>query len=72
MRTFCYATVSLVAILAIGCAPKTATPPTGATAEPAREIEIDAPGVKVEAGGGKGVEVEAPGVDVEVPKEEPK
>ena len=30
-------------------------------------VEVNAPGVHVEAGGGKGVEVKAPGVDVETP-----
>jgi hypothetical protein len=72
MKTFGLTALLLTSLLMFGCAPKPATPPADATAEPAREIEFDAPGVKVEAGGGKGVEVEAPGVDVNVPKEEPK
>jgi hypothetical protein len=57
----------ILAILAgsiFGCAERPAPPPPPAA--PAGGVEVEAPGVHVEAGGGKGVEVKAPGADVEV------
>jgi hypothetical protein len=49
-----------------GCADRPVPPPPPPAA-PAGGVEVEAPGVHVEAGGGKGVEVKAPGADVEVP-----
>jgi len=56
----------LVCLCNMGCERKPAPP---AASEKGPGVEVDAPGVHVEAGGGKGVEVEAPGVKVETPKE---
>jgi hypothetical protein len=47
-----------------GCAERPASPPV--ESRPA-EVDVEAPGVNVEVGGGKGVEVETPGTDVEIP-----
>lgn len=58
--------LALLAVAVCGCADRPVSPTTPAP-QPAAGIEVDAPGVHVEAGGGKGVEVETPGADVEVP-----
>ena len=58
--------LALFAAAFYGCADRPVSPTTPAP-QPATGVEVDAPGVHVEAGGGKGVEIEAPGVDVEVP-----
>jgi hypothetical protein len=65
-RFLALSTLTLLAATTLGCAEHAATPPA-APAPPAGEVDINAPGVHVEVGGGKGVEVEAPGADVEVP-----
>jgi hypothetical protein len=57
MRLF--AVVIVACLVALGCDRK---PPPKVEGGPG--IEVNAPGVHVEAGGGKGTEVEAPGVDV--------
>ena len=57
---------SLVVMLlaaVFGCADRPASPPV----EPRPAVDVEAPGVHVEVGGGKGVEVETPGTDVEIP-----
>ena len=59
MRCHVAALLLVCCVLALGCEKKPA-----AKVEEGKGIEINAPGVHVEAGGGKGIEVEAPGVDV--------
>ena len=55
-------TVSLALFAAAfyGCG--SASSPTTPAPQPVTGIEVDAPGVHVEVGGGKGVEVERPGL----------
>lgn len=63
---FPYFILALAPLAIVGCDNKPASAPP-ATAPAKAPVEVDAPGVHVEAGGGKGVEVKAPGAEVEVP-----
>jgi hypothetical protein len=60
-----------VAPLSLGCESKPKEPVVEETpvVEEKGGVEINAPGVKVDVGGGKGVEVEAPGVEVDTKPE---
>ena len=61
--------VLMLAAAVFGCAERTTTPPP-AEPRPATGIDIEAPGVDVRVGGGRGVEVETPNTEVEVPPRE--
>ena len=56
------AVAAIVCVFAFGCDRRPAGKVEGRPG-----VEVHAPGVHVDAGGGKGVEVQAPGVEVKTP-----
>jgi hypothetical protein len=60
MKTGAVALLTVACALAFGCEHKPAV-----KMEEGKGVEVNAPGIHVNAGGGKGVEVEAPGVEVQ-------
>ena len=64
MRSFILATVVAMGASVGGC---NRTPPE--KVQPAPGIEVNAPGVHIEAGNGKGLEVNAPGVEIKTQPE---
>jgi len=70
MRVFAMLAATLLMSGLVGCAERPANKVEVRTDAPPvvnPPVEVNAPGVHVEAGGGKGVEVKAPGVDIETP-----
>ena len=62
MKLWLFAAGTVIIASVLGCDNKPAGKPKSGSG-----VEVNAPGVHVEGGGGKGVEVEAPGVEVHTP-----